>query len=94
MNKEAAIRNAKNELAHQTMLARIGLNFSTTTIMDCKRMLELAERFPEELTEEEAERLKNRRQRAWDPDWRDCKDIKMAYSLSWNELKEIASWII
>lgn len=76
MNREAIKRNARAVIENNLKAARNGKEFSTASVMDDKRMLEISNiRF----TEDEMKQIEAKTMA--------CNDIKKKYGLSWNEFK-------
>ena len=86
MNIRGLKRNAEEAIRQQTKLASAGKDFSTSVLVEARRMIWLTDAIVPMITPEEWQRI-----RAGVPgidrDMRDCKDIKEKFGLSWNELK-------
>ena len=86
MNREAIKRNANATIEQQDKLAKSGKDFSVHSIMGAERMLEVADIH---LTRADRELLKVLAMKP-NPEWREAKEIKERYGISWNELKALA----
>lgn len=87
MNKKAMIENAQSTIRYQEDLAKAGKDFSAGSIIESKRMKEVAEI---KFERSEREQLKELAMQP-NPDWQKAKAIKEKYEISWNELKILAS---
>lgn len=87
MNKKGIIENANGNIKYQEELAKAGKDFSAGSIIESKRMKEVAEI---KFERSEREQLKELAMQP-NPDWQKANAIKEKYEISWNELKILAS---
>lgn len=79
MNREAMKKNAISIMENNLVAAENGEDFSTVSIMDAERILEIADI---KFTDEEMDRIETSEKMA-------CKDIKEKYGLSWSEFDKL-----